>query len=92
MGYDPNLVESDRARTLPPAFRARGLTTWASRSGSLTRRRRTTPRCGTAGPWPLAWLMASRFHRDLSYSVIQDEQFDKVIARLLEPSHPEGAD
>lgn len=43
-------------------------------------------------PWPLVWLMASRFHRDLSYSVLQDEQFDKVIARLLEPAHAEGAD
>ena len=38
-------------------------------------------------PWPLVWLMASRFHRDLSYSVIQDEQFKAVVANLLNPKH-----
>ena len=38
-------------------------------------------------PWPLVWLMASRFHRDLSYSVIQDEQFKAVVANVLNPTH-----
>lgn len=38
-------------------------------------------------PWPLVWLLASRFHRELSYSVIQDEQFKVVVATVLTPSH-----
>lgn len=43
-------------------------------------------------PWPLVWLMASRFHRDLSYSVIQDEQFKAVVATVLNPMHADQED
>lgn len=34
-------------------------------------------------PAPLAWWMALRFHRDICYSVIQDEQFKPVVKAML---------
>lgn len=41
-------------------------------------------------PWPLAWLMTTRFHRDLSYSIIQDDQFCVVVERVLAPQYTTG--
>lgn len=37
-------------------------------------------------PRPLAWWMALRFHRELIFSVIQDDQFKDVVGRMLEPA------
>jgi hypothetical protein len=37
-------------------------------------------------PLPLVWLLTARFHRDLCYSVIQDDQFSDVVRRVLAPA------
>ncbi len=34
-------------------------------------------------PRPVALWMALRFHRELIFSVIQDDKFDRVVERML---------
>ena len=36
-------------------------------------------------PRLLAWWMALRFHRELIYSVLQDDQFEPVVQAMLAP-------
>jgi hypothetical protein len=36
-------------------------------------------------PRLLAWWMAIRFHRELTYSVIQDDQFRELVGQMLDP-------